>query len=117
MAVRNMGVDVALAASILEPADRKLSWTSSLRFSFNENRLRALPRGLDQLIVGDRLLKVGSRTDQYWLLQNDGIYAADEEVPLQDGTRRTFNGITLKAGDPNWRDQNNDNRITNEDKV
>src|SRR5690606_10247232 len=29
----------------------------------------------------------------------------------------TFNGITLKAGDPNWRDQNNDNRITNEDKV
>lgn len=117
MAVRNMGVDVALAASILEPADRKLGWTSALRVSFNENRLRALPRGLDQLVVGDRLLKVGSRIDQYWLLQNDGIYAADEEVPLQDGVRRTFNGITLKAGDPSWRDVNGDNRITDEDRT
>ena len=38
-------------------------------------------------------------------------------MPLQDGAPRTFNGIALKAGDPNWRDNNQDNRITNEDKV
>jgi len=117
MEVRNLGVDVGLAAAILAPADRKLAWRAALNFSFNENELRALPRGLDQLIVGDRLLKVGSRIDHYWLLQNDGMYAADSEVPLQDGERRTFNGITLSAGDPNWRDNNNDNRISNEDKV
>lgn len=117
MDVRNMGVDVTLGASILEPASRKLGWTSSLQFSFNQNELRALPRGLDQLILGDKLLKVGERIDQYWLLQNDGIYASDGEVPVVDGTVRTFNGITLKAGDPIWRDLNNDNRITNDDKV
>ncbi len=117
MDVRNLGVDLTLAASILKPVDpKKLTWTSSLNLSFNENRLQALPRGLDQLVVGDRLLKVGERIDQYWLLQNDGIYTADGEVPENSGVRRTFNGITLKAGDPNWRDINGDNRITDEDR-
>lgn len=118
MNVRNVGLDVTVAASVLKPTDpKKLAWTSAINLSFNQNRLQALPRGIDQLVIGDRLLKVGERIDRYWLLLNEGIYAADEDVPQVNGVRRTFNGITLRAGDPIWHDTNGDEIITDEDRV
>lgn len=116
MTVRNTGVDVLLSGEILTKAKQKLGWSSSLNFNFNQNKLKALPRGLDKLIIGNRLLQVGAPVDQYWLFINDGIYAANQDVPQVDGITRTYNGITLQGGDPNWRDLNGDNRINDEDK-
>jgi len=117
MSVRNTGVDVLLSANILPKTPiRKLGWTASLNFNFNQNKLTALPRGLDELVIDNRLLRVGSPVDQYWLLTNDGIYTADEEVPQVDGVTRTYNGITLHGGDPIWRDLNGDNQINDDDK-
>ncbi|PST82430.1 SusC/RagA family TonB-linked outer membrane protein [Pedobacter yulinensis] len=115
MSVKNTGIDLTLSAKVLSAA--KFTWNSSLNLNHNKNVLRALPGGLDQLVIGNRLLRVGAATDQYWLLQNDGIFTADAEVPLVNGQPQKYNGIALKAGDPRWRDQNGDNQINDDDKV
>ncbi|GAA4807332.1 SusC/RagA family TonB-linked outer membrane protein [Olivibacter ginsenosidimutans] len=117
MSVRNTGVDLLLSAAILpKTSPRNLGWSASLNLNFNQNKLTALPRGLEELVIDNRLLRVGAPIDQYWLLTNDGMYQADEEVPQVDGVAQTYNGITLHGGDPIWRDLNGDNRINDEDK-
>lgn len=116
LAVRNIGLDFTLNGVIL-PATKAFSWTSALNMNVNRNKLTALPGGLDQLIIGDRLLKVGSAVDSYWLLNNDGIYNTDAEVPVVNGSRMAYNGIVMKAGDPKWRDINGDNAINDQDRT
>lgn len=116
MNIRNTGFDVTLNGVIL-PAGRTVSWTSSLNLNYNQNKLTALPGGLDQLAIGERLLKVGSSVDGYWLLENNGIYNTDAEVPVVAGKKMTYNSIQMKAGDPKWRDINNDNAIDDKDRT
>ncbi|GAB3929078.1 SusC/RagA family TonB-linked outer membrane protein [Mucilaginibacter myungsuensis] len=118
MAIRNTGIDLGVSANILAADKNLFGWTSSLNANFNKNQLTALPGGLNQIVIGDKLLKVGQSVDSYWLLTNDGIYTTDAQVPA-DGTGRkmTYNGITLKSGDPRWRDLNGDNQITDADKT
>ncbi|QEC54343.1 SusC/RagA family TonB-linked outer membrane protein [Anseongella ginsenosidimutans] len=116
MAVRNMGLDLILSGDILTRQDG-LSWTAALNMNFNQNELTALPRGLDEIMIGNRLLQVGAPVDQYWLLVNEGIYTSDAEVPVVDGNPMKYNGIVMKAGDPRWKDINGDNQINDQDKV
>lgn len=117
MNVNNMGVDVLFSADLIKPVKKSFSWTATLNFNFNKNQLKALPGGRSQIVIGNRLLQVGKPIDQYWLLTNEGIYNADRDVPQKDGKIRTYNGITLHGGDPNWKDINQDNRIDNQDKT
>src|SRR3546814_9872814 len=55
--------------------------------------------------------------DRFWLLENEGIYLTDAEVPVVDGRRQSYNGIPLQAGDPRWVDKNGNNRIDDNDRV
>lgn len=116
MSVSNMGLDLILSGDIL-PVTNTFSWTASLNMNYNRNELTALPRGLEEIMIGNRLLKVGAPVDQYWLLVNEGIYRSDAEVPVADGETMTYNGITMKAGDPRWKDINGDNMINDQDKT
>lgn len=117
MAVSNTGVDITLSADIL-PSTNTVSWTSAINFNYNKNELTALPGGLTELAVGDRLLKVGEAVDGYWLLKNEGIYQSDDEVPQNSsGQKLNFSGIPLKGGDPRWKDLNGDNVINDQDKT
>jgi TonB-linked SusC/RagA family outer membrane protein len=117
MAIRNTGIDATITGVIV-PSGSKVSWTTSLNVNVNKNTLTALPNGLNQLVIGDRMLKVGSAVDSYWLLNNNGIYNTDDEVPSSTGgTKMSYNGITLKAGDPRWQDVNGDNAITDADRT
>jgi len=117
MAIRNTGVDLTLSGVIF-PKTSTLSWTASVNINYNNNKLTALPDNLDQLTIGNRLLKTGSSVDSYWLLQNKGIYNTDAEVPTNAaGAKMTYNGIVLKAGDPIWTDVNGDNQISNADRT
>ncbi|TCD10715.1 SusC/RagA family TonB-linked outer membrane protein [Pedobacter frigidisoli] len=111
----NTGVDLSISAQII--AKSKFSWNSALNLNHNTNKLKALPRGLDQIIIGNRFLKVGQPVDQYWLLENEGIYTANSQVPVVNGQPLKYNGTPLKAGDPIWKDQNGDNIIDEKDKV
>src|SRR5690606_38764832 len=75
MTVRNRGIDLAVNATVL-PAKSALQWVPGIVVNYNRNTLLALPDGLDELTVanGSKLLKVGNSIDQYWVLENDGIY-------------------------------------------
>jgi len=122
MAVRNTGLDAAVTGVIF-PAENKFSWTTSLNVNFNHNTLTALPGGLSQVVINDaygnaRLLQVGKSADSYWLLNNQGIYNTDLEVPGASGNKpMTYNGVVMKAGDPRWTDVNGDNQITDADRT
>ncbi|MCX2573178.1 SusC/RagA family TonB-linked outer membrane protein [Pedobacter sandarakinus] len=115
MALTNTGVDLTVSAQVISKS--KFSWNTALNLNHNQNNLTALPRGLNEIVIGNRFFKVGSPVDQYWLLENEGIYTADSQVPVVNGQPIKYNGTALKAGDPRWKDQNGDNIIDEKDKV
>ncbi|MBC9932289.1 SusC/RagA family TonB-linked outer membrane protein [Chitinophaga qingshengii] len=119
LAVNNTGVDVAMDAVILDGHRNQLGWTAGINFNFNRNRLQALPDGLDEIRIGARKLKVRESIDRYWLLQNEGIYNSNSEVPVNPDTHLpvTYKGIPMKAGDPKWKDVNGDHVIDDKDRV
>jgi TonB-linked SusC/RagA family outer membrane protein len=116
MDVSNAGVELMLGADIFQLANNGFGWTSTLSFNYNKNELTALPNGLDELVIGNRKLKVGESVDRYWLYTNKGMYQADSDVPVNNGMPLSYNGTTLHAGDPVWADLNGDNLIDNSDK-
>lgn len=117
MSINNTGVDLTVSAAILTPA-KTVSWTSSINVNYNKNELKALPGGLSEIAIGNRLLQVGQAVDRYWVLTNEGIYNSDAEVPQNSSSQKmSYKGIPLKAGDPRWNDLNGDNVINDQDKT
>lgn len=115
MSVSNMGVDLSARADLL--TKRSFSWSAGLNLNYNRNKLLALPRGLQEIAIGNRFLQVGKPVDQYWVFVNQGIYTQDNQVPVKNGQALKYNGIALRAGDPRWKDINGDNILDNKDKV
>ena len=79
--------------------------------------LLQLPENLNELVVGNRKLKVGHSIDQFWLYQNEGVYAGDAEVPEVNGKKLSMSSIPFAKNDPKWKDQNGDNVINDDDRV
>src|SRR5690606_11597416 len=96
-----------------------LGWTSSFNVNINKNTLKALPDGLDEIVIGNRKLKVGESVDKFWLFENQGIYETDADVPKKSSSNQPmdYKGTPMSAGDPRWVDQNNDFSINDEDRV
>lgn len=117
MNVRNRGFEGIISGKILAPSEDRLVWTSSLNFNINQNELTALPNNLQELQVGNRLLKVGSPIDSYWLYKNNGMYSSTSEIPSNGGVSLSFDGVPFAVGDAKWVDQNNDNMINDLDRV
>lgn len=117
MNINNSGVDATIDANILAK-NRKLQWNALININYNRNRLRELPNGLDELQVGNRLLRVGKAVDQFWLLENRGIYTSDTQVPVNPANNlpMSFQGIPLKRGDAIWNDLNGDYIINDQDR-
>ncbi|MGK6351270.1 SusC/RagA family TonB-linked outer membrane protein [Parapedobacter sp. DT-150] len=117
MDVNNTGAELLLSVDAVRGTEGKFAWTPSLNIGYNQNKLTALPGGLDEIIIDNRLFRVGERIDQFWLLQNEGIYLSDAEIQVVDGQRLSYNGIPLQAGDPRWADINGDNLISDDDRT
>lgn len=115
MDVRNMGVDLSASGNVVE--NNKFTWNTGLILGVNTNELLALPNGLDQVEINNRLLKVGERIDAFWIYDTQGIYQTDQQVPERDGQKLTYNGIVMKAGDPIWADKNGDHQINKDDRI
>ncbi|TXI33189.1 MAG: hypothetical protein E6Q58_03045 [Niabella sp.] len=111
--VNNKGVDVVVDAAIVDGKMNDYGWNINLNFNYNKNTLKALPDGLTEIIIGDNKLKVGEPVDRFWLLQNNGIYNAANEIPQGLDIR----GVPVTVGDAKWVDVNGDNTINNNDKV
>ena len=116
MDVKNAGVELILGIDAIRSTEDKFAWTTSLNLSYNHNQLTALPGGLSEIVINNRLFRVGEPMDRFWLFENEGIYLTDADVPVKDGQRQSYNGIALQAGDPRWVDKNGDNRIDDSDR-
>ncbi|WP_293879673.1 SusC/RagA family TonB-linked outer membrane protein [Sphingobacterium sp. UBA1498] len=114
--VENTGVDLNLSANVLSNRE-KVQWNTSLNLNYNRNKLTALPGGRKQLKVGNRLLKVGSPIDQFWLYENQGSFDTEASIPVQNGQKIQFDGVDFAVGDPIWKDQNGDFKINDDDRV
>ncbi|MCX2473754.1 SusC/RagA family TonB-linked outer membrane protein [Pedobacter sp. MC2016-05] len=111
--INNKGLELLVNANMLQN-NAGFSWSTGLNLSYNCNKLKALPGALTELVYqNDNKLVVGQSVGSYWLYSNVGIYNTDAEVPAG----RTFNGIPMKKGDPQFVDYNGDNTITSQDKV
>ncbi len=120
--VRNRGLDFNVQVTVF-PEGSRFQWIPAANINFNQNTLMALPNGLRQMIIGSggtaRLLEVGHAIDQFWLLQNEGIYNREKDIPVNPATNQkiTYEGTPISAGDPIWKDQNGDYTINDADKV
>lgn len=114
--IRNRGLDFTVAARVLQ-SETGMNWTTRLNLNANQNEVTSLPGDLTSLIVGNRLLKIGESADAFWVYENSGIFTNEADVPSGPEGKLNYEGIPFSYGDPKWVDQNQDNRITQEDKV
>jgi TonB-dependent starch-binding outer membrane protein SusC len=119
MSVNNQGIDFSFVADIVRASAKTFSWSLTGNLNYNKNKLKALPGGANELVMGTNKLEVGKPIDAFWLLQNKGIYATDGDVPTNPVTNEklSYHGVALKAGDPRWVDVNGDFVINDKDKV
>jgi len=113
LAVSNQGIDVVINGVVLPAKEKGLGWTAGVNFNINKNEVTALPEGLDELAIGENKLKVGEAVDNFWLLQNTGIYTTASDIPVG----LSNNGVPFAVGDAKWVDQNGDQNIDDDDKV
>ncbi|MFT3701491.1 MAG: SusC/RagA family TonB-linked outer membrane protein [Agriterribacter sp.] len=93
--VRNAGVELTLAANPL-PRSSAIKWFSRLNISYNKNTIMSLPNGnRDRVLDGDRfdkshILSVGSPINTFYLYKTLGVYATDDDVPVNKYTGERF---------------------------
>jgi len=119
LAVNNKGIDLSASAELFPAASHKVGWVFTANLNYNKNKLKALPGGLNELVINSNKLEVGKPVDAFWLLTNQGIYTTDAEVPVNPATseKLSYQGVALKAGDPRWKDQNGDFIINDKDRT
>lgn len=117
MDIRNYGYELSIDADVVK--GKKFQWTTGINIYTNQNKLMALPDGITDLVINNRRFLVGKPVDRYWLLLNEGIYNSDDEVPVnpKTGRKMTYQGVTLKKGDPKWTDLTGDFNINDADRV
>lgn len=121
----NYGLEVFLRGKPL-PVQSKWNMDLGLNFSINRDVIAKLPNEARQLLnknasVANRL---GGNATSMLLYINKGVYATDEDVPVDPATgkRLRVGGNTseeayFKAGDPIWVDVNGDYVIDENDRV
>lgn len=122
----NYGVEILLGGRPLSPQS---PWIldMSLSVAMNKDVIAKLPDKARQIINNNAMVvnRLGSNALANYLIVNKGVYAADEDVPVNPATGErlkaaTNNGagyIHLEAGDPIWVDVNGDYIIDEKDKV
>lgn len=115
MDIRNYGIEATIGGN-LKAGD--FSWQPGLILQMNRSKLMQLPGGLKEMVYEGLRLETGKPTDRFWVLQNNGIYNSDAEVPIDPKTNRplSYNGVAFKAGDPRWADLNGDFVINDSDR-
>ncbi|MFT3748163.1 MAG: SusC/RagA family TonB-linked outer membrane protein [Agriterribacter sp.] len=93
--VRNAGVELTLTANPL-PANSTIKWFSRVNVSYTKNTIMNLPNGgRDYVLDGDRFDKshissVGSPLNSFYLYKTLGVYATDDDVPVNKYTGERF---------------------------
>ena len=121
----NYGLEFSLN---VRPLSRQSNWDLNVATSLaiNKDVIAKLPNEVRQIINSDAEVvnKLGSNARGNYLYVYKGVYATDEDVPVNPltGERLRMGGNTstqayFKAGDPIWVDVNGDYIIDEKDKV
>jgi TonB-dependent starch-binding outer membrane protein SusC len=103
--VLNRGLEISLKSTNIEG---KLTWTSGVNFSLNRNEVTSLGNGLQSIITGNYIVKVGEPLGTYYATVTDGILQVGEE-----GSRGAYTGsATPKPGDRLYKDVSGDGKFT-----
>lgn len=115
--IANYGYELYLSARPLSP-NSPVNWTISVNGAVNKDVLISLPPEFNgQAIHWDdswakqhTLFRVGSNTLSNYLRTNQGVYATDEDVPVDPATglRYRTGGRFFEGGDPILKDVNQD---------
>ncbi|OJY95774.1 MAG: hypothetical protein BGP13_00285 [Sphingobacteriales bacterium 40-81] len=92
--VRNAGVELTVAANPLSPSS-PVKWFTRVNISYNKNTLMSLPNGGRDYAFGNRfdqahILSIGSPVNAFYLYQTLGVYATDDDVPINKYTGERF---------------------------
>ena len=128
--VRNSGVEFQVNLDLL-PYESDFQWTVDANLAINKNQIKSLPNGNRSIVTGpdwqEFVLTVGRPLYEITGWKTNGIYATDDEVPVDPltGKRMTHAGtnplyslqVTMQAGDIASIAQNGDYVIDGNDKV
>lgn len=114
--IANYGYELMVTARLI--AKKGLTWTVSLNGAVNRDVLLRLPAEYNgQYVRIDNspynqhtVFRVGRNTLSNYLINNQGVYSTDNDVPVDPvtGKRYQSNGVPFKAGDPRFKDINGD---------
>ena len=121
----NYGLEVSLRGKPL-PVQSKWNLLVGFNCALNRDVITKLPNEARQILNSDAWVanRLGGNTTSLLLYINKGVYATDEDVPvdpvtgkrLRLGSSKTDEGY-FKAGDPIWVDVNGDYVIDDKDRV
>ena len=121
----NYGLEIFLRGKPL-PIQSKWNLECGLNLTFNRDVITKLPNEARQLINKDAWVanRLGGNATSMLLYINKGVYATDEDVPVDPITGKrlrvgtsTSEEAYFKAGDPIWVDVNGDYIIDEKDRV
>lgn len=123
----NYGLELALGVTPFKQA-RDFSITTNFIFSINKDVITRLPNDVRQIISNNAQVvnRLGGNALSHYLFVNKGVYANDEDVPVDPNTGRRLRiggkdseseMAYFKAGDPIFVDVNGDYIIDNRDLV
>lgn len=117
--VQNKGFELALNTVNFTSETRGFTWTTDFNISFNRNEVKELYQGQDIFygFGGNSLvLREGEPIGTFYGFKTDGIFSRTEDVPASRAVDNNRDGFPdTQAGDVNFRDINNDGRITDAD--
>ena len=119
----NYGMEVAIGSRPLS-SESDFNLYIGLNMTINRDVTARLPNNARQITNGDVVNRVGSNTLANYLYVYKGVYANDEDVPVDPATGRRLriggnnsDEAYFRAGDPIWVDINGDYIIDENDKV
>jgi len=120
LGVRNSGVELTVSGYPFKRRNSAVKWFTRLNISYNKNMITSLPNGGRDIVFqnGDRfdkshILSVGKPLNAFYLYQNLGVFATDDDVPGNKYTGEKYrngNG-TYRGGDFYLADLDGDNFI------
>lgn len=120
--IRNRGLEISVNTRNTRPR-AAFQWSTNFNVSFNENYVTKLPNGNRDFLFGppwfQQTLTIGEPLFNYKVWDINGVFATDEDVPVDHitGKKLSFFGAPLGVGDAARVDYNGDYIIDNEDKV
>ena len=121
----NYGLEVSLRGKPLS-VQSKWNLLIGLNFALNRDVITKLPNEARQILNSDAWVanRLGGNTTSMLLYINKGVYATDEDVPVDPATGKRLrlggkntDEAYFKAGDPIWVDVNGDYVIDDKDRV